>query len=317
MTAPRRRWLVSAAVLAAAIALAVWLLIGRDGDGDEDESAPAGVSLGRLREIAATIPHPVYWTGARSGTKYELTRTDDGRVYIRYLPPGTEVGSARGDFLTVGTYPQENAFQTLRATARQQGVPTIRLRGGGLAFRDTNRPSSVYAAYPSSDYQIEVFQPSGERAVELVSGGRLVPLVKPESEAASVGDLKVLATTLGHPIYWVGARTETTYELTETRGGRVYLRYLPSGTQVATSEPHLTIGTYPQENAFANVKARAAKLQATTITLPGGALAYIDTKRPTSAYLAYPGGRVQVEVYSPDAKQTEGLVTRGAIKPVR
>jgi hypothetical protein len=315
MTVERRRRLLSAVVAAALIAVAAWLLIGR-GDDDDSTPAAAGVSLGKLKQIAATIPHPVYWVGARSGTEYELTRTQDGRIYIRYLPPGTEAGTSRGDILTVGTYPQQRAFETLRATARAQGAETVRLSGGGLAFRDTNRPSSVYAAYPGSDYQIEVFEPSGARALRLVRAGKVAPLARPASQAASLEQLKDLAADLGHPIYWAGARPDTTYELTRTKSGRVYIRYLPPGVRVGASQGYLTVGTYPQRNAFANVKARAAKLQATPIKLPGGGVAYIDTSRPTSAYLAYPDGEVQVEVYSPKARQTERLVTGGGIKPV-
>jgi hypothetical protein len=317
MTVDGRRLLLVAAAVVAVIAVAAWLLIGR-GDGDEDEGAPAsaGVSLGKLKQIAATIPHPVYWAGSRSGTTYELTRTQDGRVYIRYLPLGTEPGSSRGDFLTIGTYPQDKAFSTLKATARKQGASTIRLGGGGLAFRDVNRPSSVYAAYPGSDYQIEVFDPSGAKALQLVRAGKVAPLVRPASRAASVQQLDALPATLGHPVYWAGARGGATYELTQTRSGRVFIRYLPPDARVGTSVGYLTVGTYPQQNAFANVKARAAKLQATTIKLARGGLAYIDTKRPTSAYLAYPDGKVQVEVYSPEAKETERLVTGGAIRPV-
>ncbi len=316
MTAEGRRWLVSVAVLAAVGAAAAWLLIGQGDDEDESGPASAGVSLAKLKTIAATVPHPVYWAGPRPGMKYELTRTQDGRIYIRYLPRGTKVGSSRGDFLTVGTYPQEKAFATLKATAREQQVRTVRLGGGGLAFRDRNRPTSVYAAYPSSDYQIEVFQPSGKGALGLVREGKLVPLVAPKSQTASLQQLNALAATLRHPLYWVGPQPKTTYELTRTKDGGAYIRYLPPDVEAGSNDTYLTVGTYPQRNAFANVKARAAKLQVTTIRLPGGGLAYIDKNHPTSAYLAYPDGKVQVEVYSPDAAQTERLVTGGAIKPV-
>jgi hypothetical protein len=316
MTAQARRRLVSGAVVAAVVAVAAWLIIGRGGDDDDAGPASAGVSLGKLKQIAATIPHPVYWAGPRPGMKYELTRTQDGRIYIRYLPRGTDVGSSRGEFLTVGTYPQDNAFGTLKATARKQDVATIPLGEGGLAFRDKTRPASVYAAYPSSDYQIEVFHPSGTRALALVRAGRLVPLVAPTSRKASVDELRALAATLSHPVYWLGPRADSTYELTRTKDGRVYIRYLPPGVAVGSVKPYLTVATYPQRNAFASVKRRAANLKATPIDLADGGVAYIDTKRPTSAYIAYPDGKVQIEVFAPDAGQTESVVTGGEIQPL-
>ena len=308
--------MAAVALVAALVAVLVWVLVGR-GD-DEDQRAPAvGVSLQKLKAIAATIPHRVYWAGPEPMNTYELTRTGDGRIYIRYLPPGTKVGSPRGDFLTVGTYPQDRAFETLKATAKKQGAPTIQLSGGGLAFQDKNRPTSVYVAYPGSDYQIEVFEPAGDRALRLVRAGKLVPLARPASRAASAAQLKALAARLGHPIYWAGARPKTTYELTRTKSGRVYIRYLPPGVRVGdSSADHVTVGTYPQRNALAALKASAAKIKATPIELPGGGIAYIDTKRPTSAYLAYPDAEAQVEVYTPDSKRTERLVTSRKIQPV-
>src|SRR3954447_3649565 len=53
--------------------------------------------LEKLRATAAAIPHPVYWLGTQPDDAYEFTQTKDGRVDIRYLPPGANVGSARGD----------------------------------------------------------------------------------------------------------------------------------------------------------------------------------------------------------------------------
>src|SRR3954470_10525604 len=164
-----RRLVAALALFAVAVAILVWLLARDDGT---EKSSPrrataTGVSLQKLDAIAAAVPHPVYWAGAHPGSTYEFTRTGDGRIYIRYLPPGTKPGSARGDFLTVGTYPQHDAFETLKATARAQHAETIPLGSGGLAFQDSHRPTSVYAAYPGSDYQLEVFAPSRGRALEL------------------------------------------------------------------------------------------------------------------------------------------------------
>jgi hypothetical protein len=314
-----RKLVAALALVAVAVAIVVWLLVRDDGPGSSSRRAPAvGVSFEKLSAIAATVPHPVYWAGAQPGSTYELTRTGDDRIYIRYLPPGTKPGSARGDFVTVGTYAQHDAFETLKATARAQHAETIPLGGGGLAFQDTNRPTSVYAAYPGSDYQVEVFAPSGGRALELVRAGKLAPVVTPASRAASRAQLRSLASALGHPVYWAGARRDTTYELTRTKDGRVYVRYLPRGVRVGdNSARYDTVGTYPQRDTLTNLTAAAAKLQATVFDLPGGGRAYIDTKRPTSAYLAYPGADVQVEVYTPDPAKTEQLVTSREIRPVR
>lgn len=316
--------LAAALALAAVIGIVLWLVLR---GGGHNTASPGGeataVSLQRLNSVAASIGHPVYWLGPRPGSTYELSRTGDGRVYIRYLPAGVKVGTRSAKYLTVGTYPQRNAFATLRATARKQGNRTIELPGGGLAFQYKARPTSVYLAFPGSDYQIEVFDPSASRALQLVTSGRVTPVGAPpgtqaRSSAASVDQLKALAADLGHPVYWAGARQGFTYELTRTRDNRVYIRYLPQGARIGDKRPkYLTIGTYPQKDALRVLKATAAKSHVPTIAVGGGGLAFVDRKRPTSAYIAYPGVDVQVEVYDPTAETARQLVASGRIAPVR
>jgi hypothetical protein len=316
----RRRRLIGALLVAAVLGgVLIWVLL-RSGDEKPPparRATAAGLSLQRLKSTAGAISHPVYWVGPQRGDTYEFSETNDGRIYIRYLPPGTKVGTSRGDYLSVGTYPQRNALATLKATARAQRARTLALGEGGLALQDINRPTSVYAAFPGLDYQVEVFEPSGGRALELVRSGQLEPLVRPTSRAASVADLRRLSGTLGHRVYWAGPGRGTTYEVTRTRDDRVYIRYLPRRTKIGDPRPRYdTVGTYPQKDAVANLRKTAAKLQATTIRLPGGGLAYVDRQHPTSAYLAYPSADLEVEIYTPDPKRTERLLTSREIKPV-
>jgi hypothetical protein len=314
----------SAIALLLAIGVFVWLVV-RDGEGESSSlrRAPASAaSIRVLNEFASSIGHPVYWAGSQPRFTYELSRTKDGRIYVRYLPPGVKLGNAK-PYLTVGTYPQRKAFATLRATAKKQQARTIRLAGGGLAFQDKNRPTSVYLAYPRSDYQIEVFDPSPARARSLVASGQIKAVGAPPrtpagSRAASVQELKSLAVRLGHPIYWAGEGPDMSYELTRTRDGSVYLRYLPPGVGVGDRRPnYLTIGTYPQKGAFEILKATAAKNRVKTLRVENGGLAFVDRKHPTSAYVAYPAVDFQIEVYDPAPGQARQLVTSGQIAPIR
>jgi hypothetical protein len=314
-----------AVALAAVIGIVLWLLLrgGEENAAQLPGTKATAVSLNRLNAFAGSIGHPIYWVGPQPSFTYELSRTGGGRVYIRYLPAGVKAGSASPNYLTVGTYPQPNAFATLRATAQRQGTRTIRLAGGGRAFQYKARPTSVYLAYPRSNYQIEIFDPSPKRALRLVASGRVTPVGAPPrtqagSTATSVEQLKALSEELGHPIYWAGAQQGVTYELTRTRDNRVYIRYLPSGAQVGDTRPkYLTVGTYPQKGAFGILKATAAKNRVRTIAVAGGGLAFVDRKRPTSAYIAYPGLDVQVEVYDPTPGRAGQLLQSGEIEPVR
>src|SRR5437763_9525718 len=290
--------------LAIVIGLILWLLL-RGGGTTSAKPVPhapaSAASIERLNAFASSVGHPIYWAGSQPSYRYELSRTKDGRVYIRYLPSGVKLGDPHPNYLTVGTYPQKNAFATLRATAKKQGVKTIHVAGGGLAFQYKGRPTSVYLAYPRSDYQIEVFDPSPARALQLVTSGQVTQVGAPPptpsgSKAASPQQLKSLAVTLGHPIYWAGAQPTDTYELTRTGNGSVYIRYLPPGARIGDPKPnYLTIGTYPQKGALGILKATAAKNHVPTIAVDNGGVAFVDARHPTSVYVAYPNVDLQVE----------------------
>ncbi len=175
----------------AAIVLAVVVLFALLRRGDDDGAATAGAtgptSAARpkpeaatpesLQALSKTLKRPVYWVGpAPEGATYELTRTGDGSVYVRYLDGGAAPGDPRPNFLTVGTYPQSTPFKTVTAAAKRAGARTEKLEEGGLAVANRSRPSSWYLAYPDSDELVEVFAPKAERARELVRSGRVVPV---------------------------------------------------------------------------------------------------------------------------------------------
>ncbi len=196
------------------------------------------------------------------------------------------------------------------------------MRGGGFAFVDKNHPTSVYLAYPGSNFQIEVFDPNPSVARRLVTSGKIVPVGiatagRAPAKAATVADLQALATQVGHPIYWAGDEPGTTYELTQTTDGRIYIRYLPQGVSVGDPKPnYLTVGTYPQANALTTLQATARAAHAETITLTRGAIAYVAKNRPTSVYVARPGEDVLVEVFDPSAARAKQLATSGSVQPV-
>jgi hypothetical protein len=152
-----------------------WLIIGH---GDDKSAPPTGASSSsesQLRDFAAKASTPIYWAGPRSGNTYELTRTTDGRVYVRYLPEGVKVGDPRPQFLTVGTYPRPNGFAELKHAAQAPGATSRKLSDGGLAVFSRGS-SSVYFGFPNGKYQVEVYTPSAGSARNLVLSGQVVPV---------------------------------------------------------------------------------------------------------------------------------------------
>jgi hypothetical protein len=136
------------------------------------ETPATAVSPARLRDLAASWQRPVYWLGTEKGSTYELSRASNGRIYVRYLPRGARIG-AREPYLTVATYPVEDAFAVTRAASRTRGAVVIPLGGDAVAFYSKSRPTNVYVAYRGLDFQVEVYDPSPARVHDLIAARRL------------------------------------------------------------------------------------------------------------------------------------------------
>jgi hypothetical protein len=325
---PRFR-LGAVVAIAVAAGLVAWLLLRDNGSSSSNPVQVAGASAttqAKLADLAAAVQHPIFWLGPMRGFTYELSQTGSGKIYVRYLPHGVDVGVDK-PYLTVATYPFPGAYPAVKKQAAAKGAVTARLGNGGLALLDNGYPQSVHIAYPGVNYQIEVYAPAQARAMQLVSSGRLRHLgrlkaspqapatLSAKPTAASVRGLKSLANELGHPIYWAGARRGYRYELSRTTSGNVFIRYLPAGAKVGDPRArYLTVATYPFPGAFAAVAKAAGG--AATIKLAHGGIGVVDGAYPKSIHVAYPGVAYQIEVYNPSPSAGRKLVASGAISPV-
>ena len=173
------------AVLAVAVAAAVvvWLVVIRDDSkGSSTESAqvtaiaPVAASPDRLRELSVEAGRPIYWLGTRDNRIYELTRTPQDRIFVRYLPKGVAAGAPEARYTLVGTYPVDKAYGVLKELAKAGGESSFTAPKGGFAVYSTEHPTNIYLAYPGSDVQIEVYASSAEHARELITSGQVVPV---------------------------------------------------------------------------------------------------------------------------------------------
>lgn len=177
------------AVIAVALAIAfiVWLIVRGTGGGSQATTqtttktstvaaiAPRAATRGQLRALAVQIGHPIYWVGPASGRVYELTRTSSDRIFVRYLPHDVTPGAKNATFTFVGTYPFNGAYQALKRLAKQ-GDTSVPVPGGGLAVYSPSSPTNVYVAFPRSDVEIEVYDPSPKRARALIASGQVQPV---------------------------------------------------------------------------------------------------------------------------------------------
>jgi hypothetical protein len=140
-----------------------------------ESTGPAAATTAQLRALSVTLGHPVYWLGHWGGFRYELTKTADGRVFIRYLPRGVQVGSKR-DLLTIATYPLKNAFEITSRGASAAGVEKLHVPGGGVGAYSRTNPHSVFLAFPGVDAQIQIYSPSTALPRKLVAHGKVAAL---------------------------------------------------------------------------------------------------------------------------------------------
>jgi hypothetical protein len=138
-----------------------------------------------------------------------------------------------------------------------------------------------------------------------------------DAAAASESELRAFADSVSHPVYWAGPKEGYTYELTQTRNGLVYVRYLPEGTEAGDPRSQfLTVGTYPRPGAFAELQ-RAAKAQgAVSLKVGNDGLAVFRQSRPRSVYLGYPEAKYQVEIFHPSPDEARRLALAGQVVPV-
>jgi hypothetical protein len=302
-------------VIAVAVGLILWLALRNTGSGGAKAVSPA-----ELQSLAASVGHPVFWLGQQDGDTNELTRRSDGSIIVRYLPPGVGIG-AQGQYWSVATYPFPGALAGIQRALRGGGATRIKLAHGGLAEYANTNPNNVHAAYPGYAYQVEVFAPGGQAAA-LVQAGRLTSFggpkggsTAPKPKAASLADLKSLAGSLGHPIYWAGPKKGYTYELNRNPKGSLFIRYLPPGVRVGAKQSYLSVATYPFAGAFAGIQRVAKQKGQRTIKLAGGGLAVFNPKIPSDVHLAYPGSNYQVEVFDPAGKVRQ-LVASGRVTSI-
>ena len=167
--------------VAALVAFVVWLLVRGGGSGSSGQSSaepisPEAATPAHIRDLSVEIGRPIYWLGPREDNVYELQRTVQDRIYVRYLPPDVGVGTKSAAYPLVGTYPVQGAYSVLKSLAKVSGETSFTAPRGAIAVYSKSLPTNIYLAYPGSNVQIEVYDPSPAQARSLVASGRVVPV---------------------------------------------------------------------------------------------------------------------------------------------
>lgn len=161
-----------------AIAIVVWMVTsgGDDNSTSNEARAPEAAQPTAIAELAESRGDPVYWAGEQGDITLELSETEGGRVYVRYLTGDAQPGDARAEFLTVGTYEFAQPIPALERLANQFRGVKRKAPNGGIVYFTRDKPTNVYLAYPGEDVQIEVYHPDPKVAKDLVTSGQIVPV---------------------------------------------------------------------------------------------------------------------------------------------
>lgn len=154
-------------------------------------------------------------------------------------------------------------------------------------------------------------------AVLLLHDDDVSPIVG-EPHIVTASQLADFAAGTGHSVYWLGERADARYELTETAAGRVFVRYLEGGVEPGDERAEFaTVGTYPVENGVAALRKAAREREGAELgRTDDGAVLLIDPSSPNNAHLAYPGAKLQIEVFSPVPGDALRLAAGGDVQPV-
>jgi hypothetical protein len=131
-------------------------------------------------------------------------------------------------------------------------------------------------------------------------------------KAVSAADLQKLASSVGHPVFWLGQVDGDTNELTRKKNGTIIVRYLPAGVGLGTKGQYWSVATYPFPGAYPGIQRALKAGGATRIKLASGGLAEYANSNPNNVHAAYPGYAYQVEVFAPGG-QAVSLVQAGKL----
>jgi len=145
---------------------------------DEISSGKVPLTEKELISAVQQLGVDVYWAGPVEGAKYTLSAPAEGQVYVRYLPNGEGLADTKANYVVVATYATSDAFTATQAAGNQTNGVTFINNQGAAVFYSKDAPTNVYVAYQDIDFQVEVFSPIAQTALDIASKQGALRLVK-------------------------------------------------------------------------------------------------------------------------------------------
>lgn len=130
-----------------------------------------------LRQIVSQLGQTIYWAGPMTNAKYTLN-VNDTSAFVRYLPEGEGAEDTGMNYLVVATYEVNGAFDAVRTAGNEQDGISISNSDGAAVYYNKAIPNNVYLAYPNTNFQIEIFDPAAERALQIATSPGLIQPIR-------------------------------------------------------------------------------------------------------------------------------------------
>jgi hypothetical protein len=163
------------AVLGAVLVFAVLFLTGNSSfsSAQSNEVNPlageVALTEAELAKLISDAQVSAYWIGPEANAKYALTITADNQVFVKYLPNGVGLGDLAPKYRVIATYPEAAAYDITRAAGTQATAVAFINADGAAIYYSKNRDTNVYVAYSGIPFEIEIFDPKSESALELAT----------------------------------------------------------------------------------------------------------------------------------------------------
>ena len=151
--------------------------LGFNGEATATSADQVVLTEPELRQIVSELGKTIYWAGPMTNAKYTLSVTDTAS-FVRYLPDGEGASDAGLNYLIIATYEINAAYEAVQTAGNEQDGISISNSDGAAIYYNKNAPNNVYLAYPNTNFQLEIFDPSADRALQIATGAGLLQPIR-------------------------------------------------------------------------------------------------------------------------------------------
>lgn len=180
----RRHWTM-VLVFAVAIAAAVGLVTERNVQeryalvhGDLALHAGVALSAAELRAVVTEHRIVAYWMGPKLNFQYVIDASTAGRTSIRYLSSGGRIEIGQEQNLTITTYIQKGAYETVLQAGATSPITSFINSDGNAVYSDAADMTLAYVGMKGQAQQIQIYDPGPGRALLLADESKAIFTIK-------------------------------------------------------------------------------------------------------------------------------------------